>query len=77
MTLQQAKEQIAKDNGWDNWESISGRSKHSEGILWTMAAELYASSLKDRILELEKQNAELKEMTKQIIPMTDSDITLA
>lgn len=53
MTLQEAKNQVAKNNGWDDWNHIlfSERSQESKDILFTMAAELYARSKWDEACE--------------------------
>lgn len=47
LTLQEAKDQVAKNNGWDNWNHIhysESLSQEAKDILFSMAAEQHASN---------------------------------
>lgn len=47
MTLQEAQEKVAKNNGWEDWNQIyysADLSQHSKDILFISAAELYAKA---------------------------------
>lgn len=45
LTLQQAKDEVAKNNGWENWKTMTeDMSHHNRSMLFEQAAEIYAEA---------------------------------
>jgi hypothetical protein len=64
MTLQEAKEQVAKDYGANTWAFLLG---YQQDQLWPSVCELYARSKWDEAVESFRNSGEIKDNLKQRI----------